>query len=150
VNDQIATAGLMLLVKEPDMVEFSYQRSGVHDHLGRLGAICFQGTRRSGLHPAWLFLRAVMDRIHGNAIPIDRRLQNSASWKRLRLFQTSKKEEGLKRLLQPCESRLDQVADVEEGESNTCPIRSVNVVALRTDFRARENTAKASRITASG
>ncbi len=43
---------------------------------------------------------AVMDRIHSNAVPMDNRLKNSGSWKRLRSFQSSEKEDGLKWLLQ--------------------------------------------------
>lgn len=43
---------------------------------------------------------AVMDRIHSNAVPMDIRLKSSPSWKRLRTFQTSEKEDGLKWLLQ--------------------------------------------------
>ncbi|MDF0579226.1 hypothetical protein [Bradyrhizobium yuanmingense] len=43
---------------------------------------------------------AVMDRIHSNAVPMDNRLKSSMSWKRLRTFQTSEKEDGLKWLLQ--------------------------------------------------
>ena len=43
---------------------------------------------------------AVMDRIHSNAVPMDNRLKNSGSWKQLRSFQISEKEDGLKWLLQ--------------------------------------------------
>ncbi|MGY4600379.1 hypothetical protein ACVWXL_008125 [Bradyrhizobium sp. GM22.5] len=43
---------------------------------------------------------AVMDHIHSNAVPMDMRLKSSPSWKRLRTFQTSEKEDGLKWLLQ--------------------------------------------------
>jgi hypothetical protein len=43
---------------------------------------------------------AVMDRINANAVPMDNRLKNSGSWKRLRFFQGSEKEDGLKWLLQ--------------------------------------------------
>jgi hypothetical protein len=43
---------------------------------------------------------AVMDRIHSNAVPMDSRLKNSGSWKRLRAFQSSEQEDGLKWLLQ--------------------------------------------------
>jgi hypothetical protein len=43
---------------------------------------------------------AVMDRIHANAVPMDDQLKNSGSWKRLRSFQTSEKEDVLKWLLQ--------------------------------------------------
>ncbi|MBR1165022.1 hypothetical protein [Bradyrhizobium elkanii] len=43
---------------------------------------------------------AVMDRIHSNAVPMDNRLKSSMSWKRLRTFQTSEKDDGLKWLLQ--------------------------------------------------
>jgi hypothetical protein len=43
---------------------------------------------------------AVMDRIHSNAVPMNNRLKNSGSWKHLRSFQTSEKEDGLKWLLQ--------------------------------------------------
>src|ERR1700681_4779278 len=43
---------------------------------------------------------AVMDRIHSNAVPMDDRLKSSNSWKRIRLFQCSEKEDGLKWLLQ--------------------------------------------------
>ena len=42
----------------------------------------------------------VMDRIHSNTVPMDDRLKNSDSWKRLRFFQTSEKEDGLKWLIQ--------------------------------------------------
>lgn len=42
---------------------------------------------------------AVMDRIHANLVPMDARLSGSGSWKRLRSFQTSEKEDGLKWLL---------------------------------------------------
>ena len=43
---------------------------------------------------------SVMDRIHVNAVPMDSRLKASGSWKRLRAFQCSEKEDGLKWLLQ--------------------------------------------------
>lgn len=43
---------------------------------------------------------SVMDRIHANAVPMDEQLKNSGSWKRLRAFQTSEKDDGLKWLLQ--------------------------------------------------
>ncbi|HJS09994.1 hypothetical protein [Sphingopyxis sp.] len=43
---------------------------------------------------------SVMDRIHVNAVPMDARLKASGSWKRLRTFQCSEKEDGLKWLLQ--------------------------------------------------
>lgn len=43
---------------------------------------------------------AVMDRIASNAVPMDERLKASGSWKRLRAFQNSEKEDGLKWLLQ--------------------------------------------------
>lgn len=43
---------------------------------------------------------AVMDRIHANAVPIDVNLKVSGSWKRLRAFQCSEKDDGLKWLLQ--------------------------------------------------
>lgn len=43
---------------------------------------------------------SVMDRIHANAVPMDERLKNSDSWKRLRAFQTSERDDGLKWLLQ--------------------------------------------------
>ena len=42
---------------------------------------------------------AVMDRIHANMVPMDTRLSASESWRRLRSFQTSEKENGLKWLL---------------------------------------------------
>jgi hypothetical protein len=38
---------------------------------------------------------AVVDRIHSNAVPMDNRLKNSGSWKLLRSFQISEKENGL-------------------------------------------------------
>jgi hypothetical protein len=41
-----------------------------------------------------------MDRIHLNAVPMDDGLKNSNSWNRLRSFQTSEKEDGLKWLVQ--------------------------------------------------
>ena len=43
---------------------------------------------------------AVMDRIHSNVVQMDSRLKNSDSWKCLRSFQSSEKEDGLKWLLQ--------------------------------------------------
>lgn len=43
---------------------------------------------------------AVMDRIHKNAVPMDDRFKHSSSWQRLRSFQTSEKEDGLKWLLE--------------------------------------------------
>lgn len=43
---------------------------------------------------------SVMDRIHANVMPMDNRLKVSGSWKRLRAFQCSEKEDGLKWLLQ--------------------------------------------------
>jgi hypothetical protein len=43
---------------------------------------------------------AVMDRIHSNAVPMDNPLKYSTSWKRLRSFQISEREDGLKWLLQ--------------------------------------------------
>lgn len=43
---------------------------------------------------------SVMDRIHANAVPMDPNLKRSGSWKRLRAFQTSESEDGLKWLLQ--------------------------------------------------
>lgn len=63
---------------------------------------------------------AVMDRIHSNAVPMDYRLKNSNSWERLRSFQTSGKEDGLKWLLQRRNLvvhslHLHQVQTDEEG-----------------------------------
>lgn len=43
---------------------------------------------------------AVVDRIHANAVPMEPRLKESAEWQRLRAFQTSEREDGLKWLLQ--------------------------------------------------
>jgi hypothetical protein len=43
---------------------------------------------------------AVMDRIHSNAVPMNNPLKYSTGWKRLRFFQGSEKEDGLKWLLQ--------------------------------------------------
>ena len=43
---------------------------------------------------------AVMDRIASNIVPMNERLKASGSWKRLRAFQNSEKEDGLKWLLQ--------------------------------------------------
>ena len=43
---------------------------------------------------------SVMDRIHANAVPMDDRLKNCGGWKRLRSFQVSEREDGLKWLLQ--------------------------------------------------
>jgi hypothetical protein len=43
---------------------------------------------------------SVMDRIHTNAVPMNERLKNSSSWKCLRAFQCSEKDDGLKWLLQ--------------------------------------------------
>ncbi|MBG6078887.1 Cthe_2314 family HEPN domain-containing protein [Rubrivivax gelatinosus] len=43
---------------------------------------------------------SVMDRIHANAVPMDDQLKSSRSWKQLRDFQNSNKEDGLKWLLQ--------------------------------------------------
>jgi hypothetical protein len=43
---------------------------------------------------------SVMDRIHANVVPMDEQLKNNSSWKRLRAFQTSEKDDGLKWLLQ--------------------------------------------------
>ena len=42
---------------------------------------------------------AVMDRIHSNVKPVSIQLSNSDSWKLIRKFQTSEKDEGLKWLL---------------------------------------------------
>lgn len=42
---------------------------------------------------------AVMDRIHVNVVPMNATLKASGSWKRLRSFQGSEKEDGLKWLL---------------------------------------------------
>lgn len=42
---------------------------------------------------------AVIDRINANIVPMSKRLENSASWKRVRSFQKSEKEDGLKWLL---------------------------------------------------
>lgn len=42
---------------------------------------------------------AVMDRIAVNAVPMNDRLKSSSSWQKLRAFQTSEKENGLKWLL---------------------------------------------------
>lgn len=43
---------------------------------------------------------SVMNRIHANSIQMDRALRESGSWKSLRSFQTSEKENGLKWLLE--------------------------------------------------
>lgn len=43
---------------------------------------------------------AVIDRIHSNVCPMNEQLRNSSSWKRLRSFQTSAKDDGLQFLLQ--------------------------------------------------
>ncbi|HFF3781729.1 TPA: hypothetical protein ACGCF2_000195 [Stenotrophomonas maltophilia] len=42
---------------------------------------------------------AVIDRINANIVPMSKRLESSASWKRVRTFQKSEKEDGLKWLL---------------------------------------------------
>ncbi len=42
---------------------------------------------------------SVMDRIRTNAVPMNNRFEKSSSWLRLRSFQTSEKEDGLKWLL---------------------------------------------------
>jgi hypothetical protein len=43
---------------------------------------------------------AIMERIHANAVPMDDELKKSISWSRLRSFQTSHKEDGLKWLVE--------------------------------------------------
>jgi hypothetical protein len=63
---------------------------------------------------------SVMDRIHSNVAPMDNRLKNSGSWQRLRAFQTSGQEDGLKWLLQRRNLlvhslHLHPVEDDEEG-----------------------------------
>lgn len=42
---------------------------------------------------------AVIDRINANIVPMSRQLEGSSSWKRVRTFQKSEKEDGLKWLL---------------------------------------------------
>lgn len=42
---------------------------------------------------------AVIDRINANIVPMNKRLERSSSWKRVRSFQKSEKEDGLKWLL---------------------------------------------------
>lgn len=43
---------------------------------------------------------SVMKRIHDNAVPMNEQLNRSASWRRLRLFQNSAKDDGLQWLLE--------------------------------------------------
>ena len=66
------------------------------DRLGQLLDFAFFNIRKFDQNG----FTSVMDRIHVNAVPMDARLKASGSWKRLRTFQISEKEDGLKWLLQ--------------------------------------------------
>jgi len=66
------------------------------DRIGQVLDFTFFNIRKfdhNGFH-------AVMDRIHANVGPMNDPLRNSGSWKRLRSFQTSAKDDGLQFLLQ--------------------------------------------------
>lgn len=66
------------------------------DRIGQIFDFAFFNVRKFDQNG----FTAVMDRIHANAVPMDDRLKGSASWRHLRSFQTSEKEDGLKWLLQ--------------------------------------------------
>lgn len=112
-------AGASLLGEHPDLFE---REAEANETLSRLAQDAFWEHAEAGyirLHSFWdrigqvldfAFFNirkfdqngftAVMDRIHSNAIPMDQRLKKSGCWKKLRTFQTSEKEDGLKWLLQ--------------------------------------------------
>ena len=104
--------GLMDLPKTPDAAalfikeaqaafwehaEAAYIRlSSFWDRIGQVLDFAFFNIRKFDQNG----FTAVIDRIHTNAVPMDYRLKNSNSWKRLRSFQTSEREDGLKWLIQ--------------------------------------------------
>lgn len=114
-------AGSALLAENPDMIDlpqdseaaelFVKQAQGAFwehaeaayirlysfwDRIGQVLDFAFFNIRKFDQNG----FTSVMDRIHANAVPMDERLKNSDSWKRLRSFQTSEREDGLKWLLQ--------------------------------------------------
>lgn len=76
--------------------EAAYIRlSSFWDRLGQVMDFAFFNIRKFDQGG----FNSVMDRIHVNAVPMDTALKASVHWKRLRDFQTSEKEDGLKWLL---------------------------------------------------
>lgn len=115
-------AGSSLLTAHPDLFEFSSDRPEVQALLAEQSKLTFWEHAEAAyirLYSFWdrvgqIFdfaffnirkfdhngFTAVMDRIHANAVPMNEQLKKSGSWKRLRAFQTSEKDDGLKWLLQ--------------------------------------------------
>ena len=103
---------LMELPKEPEMAavvirlaeeafwehaEAAFIRlSSFWDRIGQLFDFAFFNIRKFDQNG----FSAVMDRVHNNVAPMDKQLKDSSSWKRLRTFQTSEEDTGLKWLLQ--------------------------------------------------
>ncbi|MBB4395074.1 hypothetical protein [Bradyrhizobium sp. ERR14] len=112
-------AGSSLLAEQPDLIDANEEAKAIFlkkaqsafwehaeaayirlysfwDRIGQVLDFTFFNIRKFDQNG----FTAVMDRIHTNAIPMNNRLKFSTSWKRLRSFQTSEKEDGLKWLLQ--------------------------------------------------
>jgi len=85
------------------------------DRLGQVLDFAFFNIRKfdqNGFH-------AVMDRVAANVAPMNQRLKDSSSWKRLRSFQTSEREDGLKWLLMRRNLLVHSVHlhPIDEGEN---------------------------------
>jgi hypothetical protein len=94
-----ATAQLIKLAQDAfwEHAEAAYIRlSSFWDRVGQVLDFAFFNIRKFDQNG----FTAVVDRIHSNAVPMDNRLKYSGSWKRLRSFQASEQEDGLKWLLQ--------------------------------------------------
>jgi hypothetical protein len=94
-----ATAQLIKLAQDAfwEHAEAAYIRlSSFWDRVGQVLDFAFFNIRKFDQNG----FTAVMDRIHSNAVPMDNPLKYSTSWKRLRSFQTSGKDDGLQWLLQ--------------------------------------------------
>jgi len=66
------------------------------DRMGQLLDFAFFNIRKFDQNG----FNAVMERIHANVAPMNKKLKESGSWKRVRTFQTSEEDTGLKWLLQ--------------------------------------------------
>ncbi|MFC4298383.1 hypothetical protein ACFO0J_10060 [Castellaniella hirudinis] len=115
-------SGSSLLTAQPDLFEFSSDRPETQTFLAGQSKLAFWEHAEAAYIRLYSFwdrvgqvldfaffnirkfdqngFTAVMDRIHANAVPMNEQLRKSGSWKKLRTFQTSEKDNGLKWLLQ--------------------------------------------------
>lgn len=101
LDEQLDRDAQKVLVREADSAfwenaEAAYIRlSSFWDRVGQVLDFAFFNIRKFDQNG----FTSVMDRIQANAVPMNDGFKNSGAWKRLRSFQTSEKEDGLKWLL---------------------------------------------------